>query len=163
MRDVWLMRHGHAVPDAPGGDAARPLTREGERVVDSVGRALRAMAVRPDVVWHSPFVRARQTAERVAAALEVRNLVEQEGITPLGSARVVADEIFAANARRLFVVSHLPLLPEVCAELLGAPARVDMGPGSVVHLRLLGGARARGAAVLSGFYAADALSALAPA
>lgn len=163
MRDVWLMRHGHAVADAPGGDAARPLTREGERVVDAVGRALVAMGVRPDAIWHSPYVRARQTAERVSAALEVRSLVSRDGITPLGSARAVADEVFAANARRLLVVSHLPLLPELCAELLDVPARLDITPASVVHLRLLGGARARGAAVLSGFYAGDALAALASA
>lgn len=163
MRDVWLMRHGHAAPDAPGGDAARPLTRDGEGVVDAVGRALATMGMRPDVVWHSPFVRARQTAERVSAALAVTNLVSRDGITPHGSARLVADEVFAASARRLLVVSHLPLLPEVCAELLDVPARFDITPASVVHLRLLGGARARGAAVLSGFYAGDALAALARA
>lgn len=161
MRDVWLMRHGHAVADAPGGDAARPLNAEGERAVDAVGRALHAMGVRPDAVWHSPFLRARQTAERVGNALSVRNLVEREGITPHGSARVVAEGIFAANVRRLLVVSHLPLLPEVAAELLGASLRLDVLPASVVHLRLLGGSRARGAAVLSGFYASDALVALA--
>lgn len=160
MRDVWLMRHGHAVADASGGDAARPLTKEGERVVDDVARALSRMGVRPDVVWHSPFVRARQTAERVGAALAVDNLVSRDGITPLGSGSAVADEVFAASARRMLVVSHLPLLPELCAALLDVPARLDVGPAAVVHLRLLGGARARGAAVLSGFYPADALASL---
>lgn len=118
------------------------------------------MRVRPDVVWHSPFLRARQTAERVAAALSVTSLVEQEGLTPYGSASRVADELFATSARRMLIVSHLPLLPELCAALLDAPARLDIGPASVVHLRLLGGDRARGAAVLSGFYACDALLAL---
>ncbi len=159
MRDVWLMRHGHAAPDALGGDAARPLTSAGAHDVGCVARALATTGVRADAMWHSPFLRARQTAERVAAVLETR-LVENAGLTPQGSARALADEVFAANARRLFLVSHLPLLPELCAELLGVPARLDITPASVVHLRLLGGARGQGVAVLSGFYAGDALAAL---
>ena len=66
----------------------------------------------------------------------------------------------AAHVRRLFVVSHLPLLPMVCAELLGSSLRVDVAPSSVVHLSLVGADRAAGSAVLSGFYAGEALAAL---
>lgn len=161
MRELWLMRHGHAAADALGGDAARPLTAKGEGVVEGAGRALAAVGVRPDELWHSPFLRARQTAERIVEALGVERVVVNEGLTPHGSSRAMAEELFGASARCLFVVSHLPLLPELCAHLLNAPARLDVAPSSVVHLRLWGGDRAKGAAVLSGFYAGDALAALA--
>lgn len=160
MRELWLMRHGHAAADAVGGDAARALTADGVEVVEGAGRALAAMGVRPDELWHSPFLRARQTAELVVKALGVERVVVKEGLTPHGSSREVAEELFGAHARCLLVVSHLPLLPELCAELLDAPARLDVRPSSIVHLRLWGGDRAKGAAVLSGFYAGDALAAL---
>lgn len=160
MRQLWLMRHGHAVADARGGDAARPLTKEGASGVERAGRALRAMGVEVDELWHSPFLRAEQTAQRVGEALGGTKLIVDDTLTPYGSKSLVADALFRSRARRLLVVSHLPLLPEVCAELLGGPVRIDVSPSTVVHLSLLGGDRARGAAVLSGLYAGDVLAAV---
>jgi phosphohistidine phosphatase len=74
--EVYLVRHGRAAPlgaaDAPGGaagDAGRPLTARGAAEVAAVARGLRALGVRPDPLLASPRLRARQTADLLAAGL----------------------------------------------------------------------------------------------
>lgn len=72
----YLIRHGESVSNAAGrvqGQEDVPLSDVGLRQAEAVaawGRSLGA-AARHDVeeIWSSPLARARQTAERVAAAL----------------------------------------------------------------------------------------------
>ena len=82
---LWIVRHGQSAgnvardaADAAGlhlidiaqRDADVPLSDLGREQADSLGRWFAAMPVqdRPEVVLTSPYVRARQTAERVQAA-----------------------------------------------------------------------------------------------
>ncbi len=157
MRSVVLLRHGQAASTSSRGDAGRVLTAEGQQQADAAGRALSALGMRFDTVWHSPFVRARQTWEAAAAHLSVLTVREDADITPHGVASAVAESIFSSNARSLLVVSHLPLLPEVASVLLGG-GRLDLGTGSAVRLMLLGGSRAPGSCVLTAHLPADALA-----
>ena len=160
MRELWLMRHGAAEATSSGGDDERPLTPAGELTSRRVGLALARMGLAPDEVWHSPFRRAQQTAAAVAAQLGGCELVPQDTMTPHGHASAVCELLFAARARRLLLVSHLPLLPAVVSELLAAPLRIDLSPSSVVELLILGGTSARGSCALGGFFRADQLVAL---
>ncbi len=136
MREVLLVRHGKAVAAAPGGDAARPLTDEGRAGIEAVARGLAAFGVAPDAVWHSPYVRAAETAAIVAGALGCREVVADGALTPVASPERAAQAILEATARTLLCVSHMPLLPALCLELVGA--RVDFGTGTVAHVVALG-------------------------
>ncbi|MFZ9888925.1 MAG: phosphohistidine phosphatase SixA [Myxococcota bacterium] len=158
MRELWLMRHGHAAPEDHRGDAARPLTPTGSHGVEQLARALSRMGLRVDAVWHSPYRRAVETAAIVATTVGCAQLLTQDEFTPHGSPAQVSRVLASSSVRRLLVVSHLPLLPAVCAELLGVPLRLDVTPGSVVQLSLVGSGAARGAAVLSGFFPAEAMA-----
>lgn len=160
MRELWLMRHGHAAPEDPRGDAARPLTSAGRRAVEQGAAALKRLGLRVDAVWHSPYRRAAETAAIVAETVACTHFSIQDEFTPLGSPAQASRALAESPVRRLLLVSHLPLLPAVCAELLGVPLRLDVTPGSVVQLALVGGTGARGAAVLSGFYPGEALACL---
>lgn len=162
MREVWLMRHGSAEGTAPGGDAARRLTPSGQQTARAVARSLAHTGLTPDALWCSPYVRAAETADIVADVLGCAAPVVDDGFTPHGHGRACADKIFQARARRLLVVSHLPIVPAVAAELLGADIRLDVGTASVVHLVVLGAEAARGSCVLAGLYRADALASLSP-
>lgn len=135
MREVFLVRHGKAVASAPGGDAARPLTDEGRAGINDVARALKSFGVSPAVVWHSPYTRAAETAEILAAVLGGRCSADG-AFTPSSSAERAVQQIQQSEARCLVVVSHMPLLPDVCTELVGA--RVDFGTGTVAHVGSLG-------------------------
>jgi phosphohistidine phosphatase len=163
MREVWLMRHGSAEGVARGGDAARRLTPDGEQTSRAVARSLARTGLRPDAMWCSSFVRAEQTARLVAEELGFQgDLHVDEGLTPHGHAPACAEDVFAARARRLLIISHLPLVPALTAELLGADVRVDVGTSAVVHLAVLGAQGARGSCILAGLYRAETLASLSP-
>lgn len=154
MRELLLVRHGKAEPAAAGGDAARALTRDGRVGIEGVGRGLAALGLRPDAIWHSPFVRAVETAELLAAALSVSSssMSAEPLIVPEGSVERAARALAGAGPRRLLCVSHMPLLPELVGRFTGA--RTDFGTGTVAHLVLAG---SHGAALI-GLWSADLLA-----
>jgi phosphohistidine phosphatase len=63
---VYLCRHAKAGPGEP--DGARELTGKGRRQAAELGERLASLPEPPVVVLSSPLVRARQTAEAIAAA-----------------------------------------------------------------------------------------------
>jgi phosphohistidine phosphatase len=62
---VYLCRHAEASPGDP--DELRELTAEGRRQARALGTRLAGLAAPPATVLTSPLVRARQTAEAIAA------------------------------------------------------------------------------------------------
>jgi len=67
MQRIILVRHAHA--DWVPGNEARPLSAQGMADAEALVPVLVATA--PDVIFSSPFARARQTVEPVAQALNL--------------------------------------------------------------------------------------------
>lgn len=66
---IWFMRHGDAVSaDEAGSDHARRLSALGRDRVAATGAWLASKGHLPGLIWHSPLVRARETAELMLAA-----------------------------------------------------------------------------------------------
>jgi phosphohistidine phosphatase len=84
--NLYILRHGIAVePGTPGyeKDADRPLTQEGERKLWQVAEAMEALELSFDLILSSPYLRARQTTEIVAAAFSARRRLEfTDSLTP---------------------------------------------------------------------------------
>lgn len=68
---LYLLRHAHA-EDGSGDDHTRRLTDEGVHYSTLLGRLLKKLEVQPKHIYTSPRVRALQTAEIVAKALNVQ-------------------------------------------------------------------------------------------
>ncbi len=70
---LHLLRHAHAGDSTTweGPDEGRPLTRRGRHQAERLGAFLVRNAIRPDAIVTSPKVRALQTAEIVADALDL--------------------------------------------------------------------------------------------
>ena len=153
MREILLVRHGKAVEFASGGDAARPLADEGRVAVAGVGGALKRLGLMPDAVWHSPYVRATETAQLLAGALGYRGALTVEAhLAPGSSPERTAKMLLDAKPQRLLVVSHMPLLPGLAIELVGA--RVEFGTATVAHVIALG----PHGSTLAGLWSADVLA-----
>lgn len=156
MRELLLVRHGQAESTAFGGDAARMLTDDGKAGIAAVGRGLAALGLRPDAIWHSPLLRAFETATLLAHALALgdeavrREPLLEPGTSPERTARAIVD----AGTRCLLCVSHLPLLPQLAGVLTGA--RLDFGTGTVAHLAQVG----PNGAALVGLWSAQLLARL---
>ena len=118
-----LVRHAEAEAESPStmGDFGRSLTRRGREQAADTGEYLHAHTKRKKGlrVWTSPFVRAVQTAEELAAQLPDAAVSVAE---VLGSGQSVNGEVTMCLAlgskEDAVLVGHEPLLSELGAELL---------------------------------------------
>ena len=120
---LLLIRHGHAVDDAPGlGDAGRWLTEKGRVATHRGARRLRKIKkLRPTAIWTSPLVRAAQTAEIFAAGVEYEG--EVQAVAELSPGRDPVDLVALLGATimpgPLALVGHEPLLSQLLRVLAG--------------------------------------------
>jgi phosphohistidine phosphatase len=122
--DLYILRHGIAVePGTPGyaRDAERPLTPEGERKLRQIADAMKALDLSFDLILSSPYVRARQTAEIVAAALGMRKRLElSDTLTPSGSIKKLVGLLnrMEPSPESVLLVGHEPYLSELISCLV---------------------------------------------
>src|SRR5438128_7093070 len=138
--EIYLIRHGLAEErgDSWPDDAKRPLTEEGMSRMRKSARGLSRLGVTLDVVLTSPLVRARQTAEIVAAGVSPRpSLVNAESLAPDGSfAAVVADLEKHVRKGRIALVGHEPGIGELAARLIGSRHAIEFKKGAVCRIDL---------------------------
>ncbi len=113
------MQHGLAKTREE--DPERPLTDEGRATVERVAHRVAALGLKPDRIYHSGILRARQTAEILAERLGVADRVEaRPGLEPLDPVEPVArwlDELAAAFGA-VVLVGHLPFLDRLASLLV---------------------------------------------
>ena len=138
--ELYFVRHGLAEErgDAWPDDAKRPLTDEGTSRMRKAAHALAHMGVSVEVFLTSPLVRARQTAELLAAGLETRpSLVNVDSLAPDGSyAAVIADLEKHARKCRIALVGHEPMIGELAARLIGSRHPIEFKKGAVCRIDL---------------------------
>src|SRR6266540_6373473 len=85
---LYVLRHGEAgEPDDPKckNDADRPLTPKGIQRTKLLAHTLRQMEIPFDVIFCSPLVRARETAEIVERGLRLHGRLEfTDHLAPAG-------------------------------------------------------------------------------
>jgi phosphohistidine phosphatase len=135
-QQLWLLRHGEAVPHDSKPDEDRELTARGERQSVAAGAGLARLGVEFAAIYTSPKVRAFATARLAAEALNVDPEVEDV----LGDGFEVEDalELLARHDgdAKVLVVGHNPSFAQVVHDLTGA--RVDFKKGAVAAVRLRG-------------------------
>ena len=136
---VFLVRHAHAVSEEQ--NAARPLSERGQSEVRRLAAFFRTNgAFAPGQIWHSPLLRARETAERLSADLELEAaLVETADLRPEDEPEEIARRLSALSLpSSLAIVGHEPHLSALASLLVRGrikPALVDMKKGAVLALR----------------------------
>jgi len=124
--DLYIVRHGIAIdredPKCPP-DPERYLTEEGLEKTKQVAKGVAALGITPDLLISSPYVRAIQTAEIFAAALDYskqkihRTDVLLPGAEPSLLFRELAKD---KQSSCVFVFGHAPQLDEIIAAAFGA-------------------------------------------
>ena len=132
--ELWLLRHGEAVPHASKPDADRELTARGERQAIAAGEALARLGVEFAACYTSPKVRARDTAQLACRVLNVKP--EEVEVLADGFDRDAAEELLLAHEddAKVLVVGHEPSLSQVVCDLTGA--RVDFKKGGIAAVRM---------------------------
>jgi phosphohistidine phosphatase len=131
---LWLLRHGEAVPHESKPDHDRELTARGERQSDDAGAALARLGIEFAACYSSPKVRARDTAVRACAALNIEP--QAAAVLADGFDRDDALELLTAHDgdARVLVVGHEPSFSQVVHDLTGA--RVELKKGGVAAVRM---------------------------
>jgi len=121
--EVFLIRHAAAVDETLElRDPLRHLTPAGRDQAKSLGDRLRWHDCHPTHIWTSPLVRAVQTAELVAAGLQLPIAVDVlPALAPGESARAVVAAVQALPAAaHVVLVGHEPGLSGIGALLTGS-------------------------------------------
>jgi phosphohistidine phosphatase len=136
--ELYLIRHGVAEErgDAWPDDAKRPLTEEGLSRMRKAVRGLARLGISIDVILTSPLVRARQTADIVAAGLVPRpSIVSIDALTPAGTFAALAGDLENhAKKTSIALVGHEPNIGEIAARLIGSRHPVEFKKGAVCRI-----------------------------
>ena len=112
---VYLAHHGDAVSAAA--DPQRPLSGRGRDQAETLSTGAAARGVRPDVIWHSGKLRARQTAERYWRACNpLAEFSATRWMQPDDPPRLA--EVLQVETRDVMLVGHMPHLDRLLRHLL---------------------------------------------
>jgi phosphohistidine phosphatase len=131
---LWLLRHGEAVPHDSKPDADRELTARGERQSIAAGEGLARLGVEFAACYTSPKIRALDTAKLACRALNIEPQVVD--VLADGFSREDALELLMAHDAdaRVLVVGHEPSFSQVVHDLTGG--RVDFKKGGIAAVRI---------------------------
>ena len=129
---IYVMRHSDAVRPGTGvPDTYRYLTEHGRRKCREVGRLLREAGVTFDAVCTSPLVRAVQTAELIADAVDYLGTVESNTVFAPGTMPDVTCKALLQRGQSVLLVGHEPNMSSLAAFLAGTPGFAPFRTGQV--------------------------------
>lgn len=128
---LYFLRHAEASYDAPS-DHDRPLTQRGIDRTQNAARVIKALDIDLMVIYSSPRVRARQTAEIVAEAVGLDVVLKDE--VNFNFSISLMERLIAKldDDSRVLFVGHNPSMSEVVSDLSGAD--IDMKKGALVRI-----------------------------
>src|SRR6188768_3650673 len=142
--NLFILRHGIAVERDPVSfpdDSRRPLTLKGEDRLKTICEAMKALELSFDHVLSSPFRRASQTAEIVAAALGLKKALEfRDELTPEGDPKALIKYLgkVEPTPENVMLVGHEPYLSLFISQLISAEAGagIELKKGGLAKLEI---------------------------
>ncbi len=118
MKTLWIMRHGLAEIEFAS-DFTRALSNIGEKQVLDVAEQLIANEpILPTTMIVSPFTRTQQTAQIMHQKLAIIEPFENEELlVHFADPRLLGDYLLAREFEQLMIVSHMPIVAELCQYL----------------------------------------------
>ena len=138
MVQLYLVRHAIAEERGPKwpDDTKRPLSKDGARRMRTVARGLNRLDIKFDIVLTSPLVRARQTADILASAFDVKPPVVIAASLAPGAryADLLADVKRQPRRECIALVGHEPDLGATAARLAGLKRPLEFKKGAVCRI-----------------------------
>lgn len=143
--NLYVVRHGEA--EKIGGiiqsDSGRPLTQKGETDARLVGTLLMRLDPELELILSSPYLRARQTAEGVAAGFPHQPVVKQtENLSPGFRPKGLLEELRSlAPGGSVAVIGHQPDLSVLLAYLIEGESAgsIAMAPAAIAKIKFEAG------------------------
>jgi phosphohistidine phosphatase len=122
---LFLVHHGDAV--GPDVDPMRPLSDRGRVEVDMLAQKTAERGAKPDIIWHSGKLRARQTAEAYRKHCNpLASLSATRGLQPTDPINWIVDSI-AGETKHILLAGHFPHLPRLLGRLVTGNPNADPG------------------------------------
>jgi phosphohistidine phosphatase len=113
---IYLVHHAAALDSDV--DPQRPLSPEGCAHVAHLAADVAARGVRPQVIWHSGKLRARQTADAFRSACNPSaEFSAIRGLQPSDPAEWIRERV-SDEEREVMLVGHFPSLPRILHALV---------------------------------------------
>ncbi|GBE30680.1 MAG TPA: phosphohistidine phosphatase SixA [Bacteroidetes bacterium] len=142
---MYFLRHGIAANQAVDGsynDALRPLTEKGRHRTSLVVCALKRIGGQVDIIFHSPLLRAQQTAQIAADELGVDRMQEISELLPERSPFDLEDVLTQMRkpGENVMMVGHQPHMSHALAWAISAnnTAMLDMDTAGLASVRFAG-------------------------
>jgi phosphohistidine phosphatase len=121
---LYLVRHGEASPRAS--DSQSPLSEKGTLEVKRLADFLAKIPVTISFIFHSEKLRAKQTAEILAAGIQFSGAMEQRSdLNPMDSVLPIANEMKQAS-QDIMLVGHMPFMGMLAAKLVTGNENSDI-------------------------------------
>ncbi len=152
--ELYFIRHAIAVDrmdPSLKSDAERWLTDEGIQKMERAALGLQSMLPELDIIFTSPYIRARQTADIVADVYDEKPIIEEIDFLAPGADYEVLLEIIKNNPQypRLVFTGHEPDFSHMISMLVtgSGVSDIEMKKGAVCRVDVYGHP-ARGSGVL---------------
>lgn len=120
MSLLLLVHHGDAV--GPEVDPMRPLSTVGRAATERLAALAAQRGVKPDVIWHSGKLRARQTADVFWKACNpLAPITAERGLLPGDPPQWMHDRL-TGETRSVLIAGHMPYLPRLLSLLTAGEA-----------------------------------------
>lgn len=135
---LYVVRHATAEDAVTGSDDhSRRLTRKGRRRFARLVRRLAAAGMEIDLVATSPLVRARETADILAAELGTPVVEVVDALAPGSDWQALVEWTVQRDAARVAWVGHAPCVGRLVALSIGdGSAAVRMQKGAIAAIAL---------------------------
>jgi len=131
---LYLVQHGKALPKEQYPE--QHLSDQGKTEVELIAKTAKNYNISVNRIEHSAKVRAGQTAEIFASALNPQGgIKEREGIKPLDDVTAIKAQI--KNEDNLMLVGHLPFMERLASYLITGsqePSVIKFQNGGIVCL-----------------------------
>jgi phosphohistidine phosphatase len=130
---LFLVHHGDAV--GPEVDARRQLSDVGRAEVDRLAAKAAARGAKPQIVWHSGKLRAKQTAQAYWRSCNaLAEFSATRDLQPDDPPQRIRDRL-RGETKDILITGHFPYLPRLLALLVtGGEAGVDFPVNGMVAL-----------------------------
>jgi phosphohistidine phosphatase len=128
---LFLIRHAEAAPGEP--DELRTLTPHGKEQARELGRRFVRKGIKPDAIFSSPLLRARETANGIAAAVGV--VLEPDDRLAPGAGADDVRAVVSGRGETVVVIGHQPDCGQIAAAI-GGGAPPEFPAGGIRELQL---------------------------
>jgi len=136
---LYFLRHGAAEdPKKFKVDLDRPLTKKGQEEIKNEIHNLKHLPVKFDIIIHSPYLRAKQTAEAVAKEIHLSDKLCEDEVLSSGcnAEKLLAMLELYQDYQNVLLVGHEPDFGLILGNLLDLKGALPLKKGGLAGLDL---------------------------